>query len=380
MNVLIDALSVTRQKAGVGVYAKNIIDELVRIESNIHFFLLVQDDDIDFDYDGRSNVTMLRMDSRLLRWIPLRLLFEQLALPAILLKHRIRLIHSLHYSFPLLRFGVSQVVTLHDMTSFVMPEVHLRTKVLYFRFFIRAAIKHADGIIFVSESARKDCSELLGEPHGKVAVAHHGTNETLHSEVGREAIEAVRRKYALPAEFLLYIGTIEPRKNLVRLTEAFAEVCEGHPSLHLVLAGKKGWNRELESLTEVARRSGAIARIVFPGFIAEEDKPAVLCASKIFIYPSLYEGFGLPVLEAMACGVPTITSNVSSLPEIAGNGALLIDPRSATGIASAIHTLLSDSKLRSVLSQRGIEQAASFSWKRSAAATLQLYARVEAAS
>ncbi len=373
MNVLIDALGVTRKKAGVGVYAKSLIDAMLSLPSGIHFFLLTQDDDADLYYPDRANVTMIRVPSRIFRIIFLCLLFEQIVLPFLLWKHRIQVVHSLHYSFPLLGFGTNRIVTIHDMTSFNMPEVHVKLKVIYFRFFIRAAAARASSIIFVSESARRDCHTFVGTPCGLVETIHHGKPDSFRPDFDPDSIRQVQRKYALPDRFVLYIGTIEPRKNLTALVHAFASVAPSYPDLKLVVAGMKGWKNEFNNLVETIASLKLSSRVLFTGFIAEEDKPLILCAAEVFVYPSLYEGFGLPVLEAMACGVPTITSNTSSLPEVAGEGALLVDPRNAAEIAATLALLLTDVSERDTLRNRAIDQAAKFSWQKAALSTLNAY-------
>jgi glycosyltransferase involved in cell wall biosynthesis len=376
VNILIDALAIRRQKAGVGIYAKSLIDHLLRIDPGNHYFILAQNDDPDLNYRDRRNATPLLVSAKLFRKIPIRLLWEQFVLPFVLLWHRIDAVHSLHYSFPLVRFGTKQIVTLHDMTSFLFPEVHVRVKVWYFKFFIRAALKDADGVIFVSHSGCNDCLSLLGSPHRFSAVIHHGKEDRFNAGVGSNAIDAVRDKYGLPARFVLYIGTIEPRKNLTKLMKAFAPQSSKHPDLAVVIAGMKGWNNEFARLQQLIHELDLDDRVIFPGFVDESDKPALLAAAEIFVYPSLYEGFGLPVLEAMACGVPTITSNTSSLVEVAGDAALMVNPTDHEEMGSALEALLSSAELRATMREAGIRQASQFSWARAAQETLSFYERI----
>jgi glycosyltransferase involved in cell wall biosynthesis len=371
MNVLIDATVVTREKAGVGVYAKNLIQEITRIHPGPRFFLLVQDDDPELDFGDCDNVTMIRVPAKLFRKLPLRFLLEQIFLPMLLIKHRINVVHSLHYSFPLLRFRTRQVVTFHDMTFLNMPEVHQFIKIAYFRFFIRAATRFADKIIFVSASARHDCIARLGPLRVSSSVIHLGKSAAFHPDLAPDEVKRVCVKYGLPEEFVLYVGTIEPRKNLVALVSAFASVRDRHPDLVLVLAGMMGWM--YDGLLEAIRRLDLQSRVVFTGFVPEEEKPFLIAGAKVFAYPSLYEGFGIPVLEALACGIPTLTSNISALPEVAGNAALLIDPTNIQELSSALERLLSDQLLRYELKQESLRQAAKFSWGKTAAATLRAY-------
>jgi len=374
MKVLIDATGIRKNKAGVGVYAKGLIDNMVDRDTKLEFFILAQNDDPALDYSDRHNVTMLWVPAKLFRILPLRFLLEQFGIPILLLKYQIDVIHSLHYSFPLVHFGAKQVVTLHDMTFFAMPQMHVPFKVFYFRSFIKSAVRFADALIFVSESARRDCVARLGPPRGLTAVIYHGKSAAFRPDIDPLAIQGVATKYGLSPHFLLYVGTIEPRKNLNRLVAAFGSLVQRHPDLTLVIAGMKGWM--YDQLFEEISRLNLESRIIFTGFIPEEDKPYLIAAAKVFVYPSLYEGFGLPALEAIACGTPTVTSNTSSLPEVVGEAALLIDPNDEAAIATAIERLLSDEPLRERLRQASINQAAKFNWQTTARLTAETYADV----
>jgi glycosyltransferase involved in cell wall biosynthesis len=371
MRVLIDCTGITRNKAGVGVYAKNLVDELTRLPDGPRYFLLVQDDDPELDFSSRPNVTMIRVRAGLFRRLPIRFLLEQLVLPCLLLIHRIDVVHSLHYSFPLVRFGTKQVVTVHDMTFFNMPQAHERVKVLYFRFFIRADVRFADKVLFDSHSTKTDCTARLGAPRGTSAVVHLGKSEAFRSDLAPGEIRRIRDKYGLNAEFILSVGTIEPRKNLSRLVSAFAAICDKHPGLLLVIAGMKGWM--YDDLMATVRELKVESRVIFTGFVPEEDKPYLIAAAKVFAYPSLYEGFGIPVLEALACGVPSVTSNVSSLPEVAGDAALTVDPYSVPELSSALERLITDDPLRERLTREAVTQAAKFTWTKTAIVTRDAY-------
>jgi glycosyltransferase involved in cell wall biosynthesis len=370
MRVLIDATGITREKAGVGVYAKNLLNCLTRSHSDLDLYILAQDDDPEMDFEGRKGVTMIWVPACFFRILPLRFLLEQLFVPFLQRRHRIAVVHSLHYAFPLW-LGARRVVTFHDMTFYTMPELHQRIKVLYFRFFMRRSVKQAENIIFISRSTLEDCVARLGQPTGKMWVVPHGKGEAYRTGISLTSQQQVKQLYALGDRFVLYIGTLEPRKNLDRLVEAFSVCAARDPSIQLVIAGKKGWMQE--KLNETIERLGLAARIVFTGFVAEEDKAPLIAASTVFVYPSLYEGFGLPALEAIACGVPTITSNLSSLPEVVGDAALLIDPTSTSELTEALERLLLDPLLRADYQQRGPLQAAAFTWERTAGLTALVY-------
>ena len=371
MKILIDATGITREKTGVGVYAKNLIDRLSRNPGTLQFFIFAQDDDPQMDFSRYPGVTMLWVPARFFRILPLRFLLEQIYLPFLLWRLRIEVVHSLHYAFPLLRFGTRQVVTFHDLTFFNMPEVHQWLKIRYFQLFMRAAVRFADHIIFVSRSALDDSVAKLGKPQGKASVVPHGKGEEFCPGVPLRDVERLRAKFNLPQRFVLYIGTIEPRKNLAKLVEAFAPLAAKDPEVSLVLVGKMGWMTD--ALFVAIERFDLASRVVFTGFIAEEEKAPFLAACTMFVYPSLYEGFGLPVLEALSCGTPTITSNTSALPEVVGDAALLVDPTSTADLAAAMDKLLFDPVLQAQLRMKGPQQAAGFTWEKAAFLTAEVY-------
>jgi glycosyltransferase involved in cell wall biosynthesis len=374
MNVLIDATCVTKNKAGVGIYVANLIKELASISGGHRLFVLAQDDDPSMDYSRWPDVHMIWVPARIFRILPFRFLLEQIVLPILLIRHSIQVVHSVHYSLPLVCFGARRIVTIHDMTSYDMPEVHKQVKALYYRLSIFAAAHLADGLIFVSHSAERDFRSRFGRYKRKSWVIHHGKSEAFHPDIQPDQVERVRRKYELGTDFALYIGTLEPRKNVARLVGAFMSVAANHPKLMLVIVGKKGWM--YDGIYDAVAKSGLESRVKFTGFIPEEEKPYFLAGAKVFIYPSLYEGFGIPVLEALACGIPTITSNTSSLPEVAGHAALLVDPTSEEQISSAMQILLLDSSLQERLREESVLQAAKFTWRKTADLTLAAYVEV----
>jgi len=270
--------------------------------------------------------------------------------------------------------GVPSVVTIHDLGYLHLPDTHPRLERWYLDWSTRRHARIADRLIADSEATRRDLIQCYNADPERIRVVYPGRDESLLPVTNRDEIERVNSRYNISGNYLLYLGTIRPRKNLSRLIEGFAHVKrEMDNSVLLVLAGKpSSYSGELARL---AARLGISDAVLFPGYIHSQDKAALLSGALGLVFPSLYEGFGLPVLEAMTCGVPVLTSNVSSLPEVAGEAAILVDPTSTQQIAQGIGRLITDTDLRQKLVAQGYQQVEQFSWT---SAALQLWAVFEA--
>jgi glycosyltransferase involved in cell wall biosynthesis len=264
------------------------------------------------------------------------------------------------------------VVTIHDILFEHYPELFTKTFVLRSKAFIRTSVKRADRIITISDYSRGDiCSTYDIDPN-MVVVTPLGVDETFRPITSQETLKRICQKYGIKDPYILFVGRLEPRKNLPALLEAFCQLQRcGYDDIMLVLSGPKDFGYKF--IFKEVNRLRLEKRVLFSGPISQEDLPVIMGGSKVFVYPALYEGFGLPVLEAMACGVPVVTSNTSSLPELVGNAGLLIDPFDVESLASGIRRLLSDSALYKELSQRGIERARTFRWKQCAEKTYKVY-------
>jgi glycosyltransferase involved in cell wall biosynthesis len=258
------------------------------------------------------------------------------------------------------------VATVHDLGYRHFPEAHPWSARLYLDWSTRHNARASRLVIADSCATREDLAKFYSVPQEKVRVAYPGIRPGFASVQDADAIARVLDRYQVPRPYLLYVGTLQPRKNLARLIEAFARVPEPHA---LVLAGKKGWL--YSDILSRAESLGIGHRVVFTGYVPDEDLPALLSGASLFVFPSLYEGFGLPVLEAMACGVPVVCSDASSLPEVAGDAAILFPPTDAAALAGAMNRALTDEILRRELIRRGAEQAAKFTWRRCAETVLQ---------
>ena len=371
MHVLIDLTQVPAGRMGIGSYAENLLAQLGAVAPEISFTAVLQSDDAPLRAAIPSRVRILQLPARFFRRLPVRLVFEQVLLPLLARRYRVDVIHSLHYSLPLLPTRARCVVTMHDMTAYLLPHMHTRAKGAYMRFFIRRAIRRADRLIFVSTSGLDDCRRWFGLPLRNAVVVHHGKSDAFRPKGSAEELASVRARYRLPEHYLLYLGTLEPRKNVPLLLRAFAELTRPHPEARLVIAGKKGWH--FDEIFHTAASLNLEDHVLFTGYVDEADKPALMRGASLFVYPSLHEGFGIPVLEAMASGVPTIAGNRTSIPEIAADGALLINPESLPELSNALEFLYSNPVARAGLVAKGLEQAARFSWKKTAEETAAVY-------
>jgi glycosyltransferase involved in cell wall biosynthesis len=258
----------------------------------------------------------------------------------------------------------------HDLGFLAYPEAHRAAERRYLAWSTGWNARRSTAVLADSAATRADLVRQYGVAESKVHVVHLGRDESLVPVRDRQVLEETRARVGIGQRYLLCVGTLQPRKNLSRVVEAFARLA-ARPELldvQLVLAGKRGWLYE-ELFSQVGRR-GLEGRVLFPGYVDEADLAALYSGALVYIYPSLYEGFGIPVLEAQACGVPVMTSNNSSLPEVAGDAALLVDPTDVDAIADAMLRLATDDALRAELVQRGFENVKRFSWEKCARETL----------
>ena len=266
--------------------------------------------------------------------------------------------------------GLKTVITIHDMAHEYFPETIRDAATLsYLKTELPLAARKADRIIAVSETTRNDIVHFLGVSPDKIKVIYNGVNTAFRPITDLSLLAKTRERYALPPRFILYVGAIQPRKNISGLVEAYARICaEGPVSHDLVIAGSVSWKSE--GLKERISALGIESRIHFIGYVSDADLPLLYNLADQFAFPSFYEGFGLPVLEAMACGIPVLTSKTSSLSEIAGDAAVLVDPGSIDEIARGIIRLLDDSDLRTICIEKGLERAKLFTWERCARETM----------
>ncbi|MFP4346152.1 MAG: glycosyltransferase family 4 protein [Anaerolineales bacterium] len=269
--------------------------------------------------------------------------------------------------------GIPTVLTVHDLIFRHLPEHHKRLNRWYLNVTMPLYCRRADHIIAVSEATRRDLMAAYNLPREKISVIHEAADPRFVPQP-EKGVAAVRAHYGLPEEFLLYVGTIEPRKNLLRLLHIWEGLYAAGEAPPLVIVGKRGWLSD--DFFAALETSPASEAVILTGYVLDMDLPAIYAAATAFVFPSLYEGFGLPPLEAMACGTPVACGDGSSLPEVVGDAALLFDPTDEEALEEVLCRLLSDAELREDLRERGLRRAAQFSWERTARETLAVYERL----
>ncbi|MFN8176608.1 MAG: glycosyltransferase family 1 protein [bacterium] len=375
MRVLFDARTVGREFSGVGNYVLELVRAFAALDVDVEFLLCVH---------GESRLRELPLDRRF-AFLETRVsheshpqgdLWEELVLPRRAARHGADVIHGPAFLIPTGPSRAAKVVTVHDLVAFTHPGTIPWKYSLYMRWLIRRAVRAAARVITVSERARREVARRLAVPSQRLDMIPHGVAGRFRPE-GHAEIERVRVRYSLPHPYLLFVGNLEPRKNLPGLVRAFRLVRERLPRpTHLVVAGKIAW-----------KSAGLLAELGAPdlahhvrttGYVEPEDLPALYAGAEALVFPSLEEGFGLPVLEAMACGTPVIASDVGAVAEVAGDAAALVDPGSPESIANGILHVLTDPARSADLARRGLARAQCFSWEKTARETLASYERASA--
>jgi glycosyltransferase involved in cell wall biosynthesis len=371
MRIAIDYTSAVRQGAGIGRYTRGLISALATLDGRNRYTLLVA--------GGGSHrpASMPSEPNFAYRQLPgtdraLAILWHRFLLPlyADVWAGGADLFHSPDFALPPLLRAVG-LVTVHDLSYMHYPEHAQPGLMRYLGKAVPRSVRRARLVLADSGSTRDDIISFLGTKPDRIRVVYAGVGREFHPVTEPGVLARVRGQYGLEWPFVLNVGTLEPRKNHLRLLEAFSLLTEAHADLHLMLVGGKGWL--YDDVHAAVDRLGLRDRVVFPGFVRDEDLPSLYTMAAAFAYPSLYEGFGLPVLEALACGTPTVCSDSSSLPEVAGDAALLVHPNDVDGLARALTRILSDETLRGQLRGRGLLQAARFTWEAAAASLMACY-------
>lgn len=353
--------------SGIGRYIQNLLANLPKIDNKNAYSAVINAPERGLYEIGDIEFHSPRFN------IPVYSLREQILLPSGIKALKPDLIHYPSFNIPVYNSG-PVVVTIHDLDYYVYPEAcPNRLAHMYARFMFKKSVNAASMIITVSEHSKKEIVRHLGVDPAKVRVIYHGVDEVYRPVKDPARLKEVSVRYGIKGDYVFYAGIHHPRKNLIRLVEAFSRL-KGKKDLLLVIAGKIDPRRkELYSLPE---RLKVKEKVIFTGLVPEEDLPSLYSMASVFVFPSLYEGFGLPPLEAMACGTPVISSNTTSLPEVVGDAGIMVDPEDVNSLSYSIEKVLSDPDLRSELKTKGLERVKQFNWRLTAEKTLAVYNEV----
>jgi glycosyltransferase involved in cell wall biosynthesis len=306
---------------------------------------------------------------------PLNRFWWSMGLPKYLRKHEIQVFHGTNFEVPLTGKCPS-VITIHDLSMVLHPKTHERRRVRRARKRLPMMARSATMVVTPTEAVRQEVHEHLQIPLDRIVTIPEAARSAFRRQ-DPEQTEIVRKRLKITQPFVLYVGTVEPRKNLLNLVRAFEHVLtEGDLSLQLVIAGRKGWM--VDDLFRHVKRSPAAKQIIFTGYLSDDDLCALYSSCALFVYVSLYEGFGLPPLEAMACGAPVIASRIPSLSETVGQAALLVAPADVQELANNIRSLLHNEDLRMQLARKGLQRSSELAWDRTAQLTRAVYDQVVA--
>jgi glycosyltransferase involved in cell wall biosynthesis len=363
MRIGIDARLVYYSQAGIGQYILHLAEGLARIDRENEYVLL---------QSRKDDTTILEQPNfrRVSLWTPSHHRLERYSLNVELMRLGLDVLHSPDF-IPPHRPACKSVITVHDLAFLLYPHFLTKESARYYGH-IDDAVRWTDHIIAVSESTKRDTVDHLGVPEDKITVVHEAANPIFQPVSQAEAREQVRNRHGIDGRFILFVSTIEPRKNVPTLMRALWQLVECYKEdVHLVLAGGKGWL--YEDAFAAVDELNLDSRVHFVGRVSSEDLLYLYNSAELLAHPAFYEGFGLPPLEAMACGLPVIVSNVSSLPEVVGDAGLLIDPHDVDELTVGMWRVLTDEELRQEMIEKGLRQAARFSWDRAASETLGIY-------
>ncbi len=378
MRIAIDYSAAVNQRAGIGRLVRNQVLALAEVDHDNDYRLVYARPNTGSQPQFPRARNFSRKEVGLgERWLTILWHRAKLPFPADWLSGPVDVYHCPDFVLPPLR-KARGVLTVHDLAFLMRPDCADDRLRAYLEEVVPRSVRRADFIIADSENTRNDLVVLLGVQPSSIAVVPGGVEDRFEPITDRDMQQAAKRKLGINDEpFILAIGVIEPRKNLNRLMDAFQVLKERgnvHPKLKLVLAGGKGWL--YDDIFNHHAASPVREDILLPGFVSDDLLPAIYSAAQAFAFPSLYEGFGLPILEAMACGTPVVASRASCLPEVAEGAALLVDPHNVDGLAGALELALIDQDLRKRLIQQGLERARQYSWQRAATKLLSVYRMV----
>jgi glycosyltransferase involved in cell wall biosynthesis len=354
------------ESGGIGRYTRKLLDHLLRIDKENDYFLFHKDASAVGVYRGLPNVQELSKPA------PSKLLWDQVIVPRLARSLKLDLIFNPKISAPW-RTLCNTVIMLHGADWFEVPQSYSLSNRVYHQFAATLYSQKADAIIACSHDAATRLEQRIPAARGKIVAVHHGVDEEFYPVMDDDTLSTVRHKYSLPDPFLLYVGKIYPMKNVSGVVRAFSHLRDQIPH-KLVIVGPPGPRAERE-LAPI-RTYGLENDVVLVGRVPDQDLPAIYSLADVFLFPSLYEGFGIPLLEAMACGCPVVTSVAGACPEVVGDAAVLVDPNDVRAIAAAAYDVVTNPTLAQTLRAKGLERAKAFTWEKCARETLGVFERV----
>lgn len=375
MRVAIDFRSTIGQPAGIGRFTNNLVKQIALLDTRNNYVLysfypIKPAREIGELIKKHPNFSLKTnpVPGRIMRY-----LWDYFKIPIEFSIGEVDIIHIMDFLIPKIR-KAKLIVTIHDISSILFPQWHTRYTKRWVRNRIHLAKEKADRIIVDSIHTKKDLVQTLGVSEDLITVIYGGVGEQFQPIKDQEILKRVKKRCRIRDKYLLFLGTLEPRKNIPGLIRAFHKIKNRFSDYQLVIAGKKGW--KFQEIFKTVEELKLEDRVIFTGYLPEEDIPSLYSGAELFVYPTLYEGFGFPPLEDMACGTPVITSNLSSLPEVVGEAGILIDPNDIDELSQAMESVLSDENLKRELRAKGLRQAAKFSWEKCAQETLKVYQEV----
>ena len=381
MKIGIDIRLIGKKRTGDEAVFFNLVKNLAEIDSKNQYFLFIdRDPEIASsairrkggNYELAEEIKKLNLKENfkiIFLNSPNRFWWNFWALPHSLNKNSVDVFHTQYIAPFWLPKNVKLVLTIHDISFNFFPQFIKKSDLLFLKTLIPRSLKMAAKVIAVSEFTKKEIEKYYHIPAEKITAIHNGVDFELFNQIiSTEKLEEVKRKYNLPENFILYVGTLQPRKNITVVIEALKDL-----DIKLVFAGNRKAHNFDKRIDETIEKNNLEDRVIFPGWIDEEDKPALYKLARCFVFPSLYEGFGIPIIEAMAAGTPVISSDIPCLTEVGGEGALFADPKNLEEFTQKIQEILSDKNLRDSLIKKGTEIAKSYTWQKNAEKTVGVY-------
>lgn len=367
MKIAIDVRDADGERTGKGFFSYGLVSNILAQDKENQYILFSDKKNNPFavQLEGRDNIKFKFLPLTGLKW-HLEALKE--------LKVEKPDLYFAPTSFIIPAFApkwLKTIIVVHDLVAFLFPRNHSKKAVFIERLTLKRALRRAFKVFVVSENTQNDLIKLFNYPKSHTVEVPCALNDLYRTEIDPKESEKIRTKFKLPEKFILAVGTLEPRKNFANLIKSFVLVKRKYPDYKLVIVGKKGWKHG--EIDRAIRQFKLQEDVIFPGYMKDAELHHTYHLAEVFVFPSLYEGFGIPPLEAMASGCPVVASNVASLPEVVGDAGLLIDPKNAVKIADAIISLIEDKQVRNMLLERGFHRVQKFSWVNSAAIAIEAF-------